>query len=337
MLTIENCLITNSEYVLDQAIILVSDESLISIHRGNILDNKPDVDIPFLGLSKGNATMNKCWYTGNVMSQHFMLTEDSLLSISDTNFSNNSFRIRVMFASIFYLAECKILIQDSIFKNNYYYTFIIHVTFLAIFDAYSSDITLNSFQIVHDIQLLSPDYTIHMRSPVFTRIPSNFLQINKCTWNSRSGTLLVEDVANINVQNSFFLTYQDKSVRPKESGFQLGNAKNVRIANCHFKSLSDVKTRIAFRSGTYEFNLLTFNSTFTVGNYSLTSSEKTFLKKRKNLEWLTWDGTFLVHKQKRHMHQVKLLFNHAKMLHTYIYNIYNLHEERTFFIRFVML
>ena len=177
LLTIENCLITNSEYVLDQALILASDESFINIHRSNLLDNKPDVDIPFLRLSKSNATMNECWYTGNVMCQHFMLTEDSLLSISDTNFSNNSLRIRAMFASIFYLAESKILIQDSIFKNNYYYTFIIHVTFVAIFDAYSSDITLNSCQIVHDIQLLPPDYTIHMRSPVFTRIPSNFLQI----------------------------------------------------------------------------------------------------------------------------------------------------------------
>ena len=188
------------------------------------------------------------------MSQHFMLTEDSLFTIRDTDFSNNSFRIRAMFASIFYLAESKILIQDSIFKNNYYYTFIIHVTFVAIFDAYSSDITLNSCQIVHDIQFLAPDYTIHMRSPVFTRIPSNFLQINKCTWNSRSGTLLVEDVANINVQNSFFLTYQDRSV----------------------------KTHIAFRSGTYKFNLLTFNSTFTVGNYSLISSEKNFLEKAED-------------------------------------------------------
>ena len=279
VLTIENCLITNSEYVLDQALILVSDDSFISIHRSNLLDNKPDVDIPFLRLYKSNATMNECWYTGNVMSQHFMLIEDSLLAISDTHFNNNSFRIRAMFASFFYLAESKILIQDSLLKNNNYYTFIIPVTFVAIFDAYSSDITLNSCQIVHDTQFLPPDYTIHMRFPVFTRIPSNFLQINNCTWNSKSGTLLVEDVANINVQNSFFLTYQDKSVRAEESGFQLGNAKNVRIANCHFKSRSDVKTHIAFRSGTYEFNLLTFNTTFTVGNYSFTSSEKNFLEK----------------------------------------------------------
>ena len=283
-LHMKESILTKSQYVVSDALISASLNSKIDLDETNITDIIPNVDLPFVRSDSSNVSIRKCLYSGNRLSRHIVATGNSLIAVSESNFNNNTFNFGIMYSSIFHLMASHLSLDGITFDNNHQYMNY-GLYNVAIVDAYSSDVEINSCTFTTSVYSppLAPTFILHMRLASLTDNSQNYLQINNSIFNSKSGCLRVDNVADVNIQSSFFQVnrHTDFPVLV-ESGLQLAGLKSLRIADSHFNSSKDAKTQIALRYQASDFQFLTSYSNFTFGNISLQSNGEHFLNEAQN-------------------------------------------------------
>ena len=202
-LFMKDSLLTKSQYVVSNAVISASGNSKINLEETNITDIIPDVDLPLVRLASSNASINKCLYSGNRLSRHIIATGNSLVSVNDGYFKNNTFSFGIPYSSIFYLESRQLSMDGSLFQNNYKYKNL-GLYNVAIVNAYSSNVKINNCTFNTESHLIAPTFIFHMRLASLTEDSKNYLQINYSIFTSKGGTLRIENIADVNIQSSFF-------------------------------------------------------------------------------------------------------------------------------------
>ena len=249
---------------MSNAHISASLNSKIDLDETNITDIIPDVDLSFVRSDSSNVSIRKCLYSGNRLSRHVIGTGNSLIRVTESHFNNNTFSFGIMYPSIFYLTNSVLSVDATFFENNYQYRNC-GLFNVAIVDAYSSDVEINKSTFTTASHLIAPTFVFHMRLATITGDSTNYLQIN----NSKAGSLRIENIADLNIQSSFFQIDQNTDFPGiPGSGLQLSGLQNLRIADSHFNSSKDAKTQIAIKYTSDDFHFFTSDSKFTFGNYS---------------------------------------------------------------------
>ena len=285
-LLMKDSIMRESQYVISGALISASVNSRIKIEETNITDIIPNVDLPFVRLESSNVSVRKCLYSGNRLSRHIVATGNSLISVSDSHFNNNTFRFGIMYSSIFYLTRSKLSVDGTVFKNNYQYKNF-GMYNVAIVDAYSSNVEINNCTFITASSLIAPTFIFHMRLASITEDSRNYLQISHSMFNNKGGSLRVENIADVNIQSSFFQIHPNTDFPLEGSGLQLSGLENLRIADSHFNSSEDSKTQVAIKYTANGFHFLTSYSNFTFGNYSLKSNDNNFVEKAQDSGLIT--------------------------------------------------
>ena len=283
-LFIKDSAVSGSQYVISNAIISASGNSRIYLDKSNITDIIPNADLPFVRSDSSNVSITSCLYMGNRLSRHIVATGASLISVSDSHFSNNTFSYGILYSSLFYLMGSQLSVEGTIFKNNHQYRNY-GMYNVAIVDAYSSNVGIHSCSFTTAVfpHPLAPTFILHMRLASFTYDSSNYLHISNSAFKGKAGSLRIDNIANVNIQSSFFQIHTNNDFPlVAGSGLQLTGLQNLRIADSHFNSSKDAKTQIALRYQANDFQFLTSYSKFIFGNYSLESNEKNFLKKAQD-------------------------------------------------------
>ena len=286
-LSLKRCSISRSQYEVNNALLSASGKSKIVIDETNITDNIPSVDLPFLNVDSSNATIIRCLYTRNYLYRHMVATGNSLIRVSDSHFNNNTFSSRVWYSSMFYLKGSQLSIQNTIFKNNYQDPYP-HYSMVAIVDAFSSNVGISHCIFTTESHLTPPTFIFHMTLVSITGNPSNYLQINGSTFNNKGGIIRMQDIADVNIQSSFFQIDPNNDIPlVAGSGLQLSGLQNLRIADSHFNSSKNAKTQIALKYIPNDFQFLTSKSNFTFENFSIESQEENFFTKAKKFGLIT--------------------------------------------------
>ena len=212
---------------------------------------------------------------------------NSLIRVSDSHFNNNTFSSRVWYSSMFYLKGSQLSIQNTIFKNNYQDPYP-HYSMVAIVDAFSSNVGISHCIFTTESHLTPPTFIFHMTLVSITGNPSNYLQINGSTFNNKGGIIRMQDIADVNIQSSFFQIDPNNDIPlVAGSGLQLSGLQNLRIADTHFNSSKNAKTQIALKYIPNDFQFLTSKSNFTFENFSIESQEENFFTKAKKFGLIT--------------------------------------------------
>ena len=93
--------------------------------------------------------------------------------------------------------------DGTLFKNNYKYKDF-GLYNVAIVDAYSSNVEIDSGTFITAVHLVVPNFIFHMRSASIAKDSKNYLQISNSVFKSKGGSLRIEDIADVNIQSSFF-------------------------------------------------------------------------------------------------------------------------------------
>ena len=285
-LFIKDSLLTKSQFVVSNALISATGNSKIDLDKTNITDIIPNIDLPLVRSASSNVSINKGLHSGNRLSRHIVATGKSLVSVNDSYFKNNTFSFGILYSSIFYLESSQLSMDGTLFKNNYQYKDF-GLYNVAIVDAYSSNIEINNCTFNTESHLVVPNFVIHMRLASIKEDSKNYLQISNSVFKSKGGSLRIEDIADVNIQSSFFQIDPNTDFPIEGSGLQLSGLKNLRIAKSHFNSSKDAKTQIALKYQTDDFQFLTSYSQFTFGNYSLKSNDKNFSKEAQDSGLIT--------------------------------------------------
>ena len=286
-LSMKRCSITKSQYVVNNALLSASGNSEIVIADINITDNIPNVELPFLKVDSSNATISRCLYTRNYLSRHIVATRNSLIRVSDSHFNNNTFSFGYWFSSIFYLTGSQLSMQSTIFNNNYQYHYP-QWYLVAITDASSSNVEIDHCIFFTESHLTPPTFIFHMKLAPFTGNPTNFLQIKNSMFNNKAGTIRAQDIADINIQSSFFQIDPNNDIPlVAGSGLKLAGLQNLRIADSHFNSSKNAKTQIALKYFANNFQFLTSRSNFTFKKFSIESEEENFFTKAREFGLLS--------------------------------------------------
>ena len=281
VLSLKRCSITRSQYVVNNALLSASGNSEIVIDENNITDNVPSLDLPFLNVDSSNATLIRCFYTRNYLYRHIVATGNSFIRVSDSHFNNNTFSFGLWYSSIFYLKGSQLSMQNTVFKNNYQGPYL-NWGLSAIVDASSSNVGISHCIFIIGSHLTPPTFIFHMNLASISGNPNNFLQINNSKFNNKGGIIRAQDIADINIQSSFFQIDPNNDIPlVAGSGLQLSGLQNLRIADSHFNSSKNAKTQIALKFFPNDFQFLTSKSNFTFETFSIESQEENFFTKAK--------------------------------------------------------
>ena len=154
---IKDSLLTKSQYVVSNALISATGNSNINLDESNITDIIPNVDLPLVRLASSNVSINKCLYSANRLSRHIVATGNSLVSVDDSYFKNNTFSFGILYSSIFNLESSQLSVDDTLFQNNYQYKNL-GLYNVAIVDAYSSNVKINNCTFNRESLLIAPTF-----------------------------------------------------------------------------------------------------------------------------------------------------------------------------------
>ena len=285
ILVFENSHIDDCRDTKDKYLISVVSRSHIIFLKSNITNINPDLKIVFVQTdSLSNLTMSESTYKNNNLSSHFEISGSGHIFIDRCNFINNTFRFTFFYATIFTITDSKLHVKGSIFHNNYLRHHV-ELHMIVTFRTFASDVNITETIFSHSSRKYPPHYALQMQPSGLSEVPSNFLQIDRCVFDTKGGSLRIEDVANINIQSSFFQMALKNSffASVRSSGLELSEMRNVRIANSTLNASLKSTTLLTFMMGSKEFLFMTENSTLTARNKSVHSSEHDFLIKAKNL------------------------------------------------------
>ena len=288
-LHLEQCLITSSQNILNNALILMTGQSEIVFSFTNITNIIPILDQRFLEATSSSINITHCLYTGNNVFRQFDVT-GSVISVEDSKMINNTCADSLIpYSSIFYVSDGQLIVVRSTFNDNYHSYMSLFL--MSIIASSSSDISLTDSIFSSSSVNSSADFVLYMRSSsVSAKSPNNYLQIENCTFDNKGGSFRIHDVADINIQSSLFHIHRNTDIQipilAPVSGLQLSNVYNVRLAFSIFDSSKDAPTQIFFETGTKELNIITLKTNMTVENYTIQSDSKHFFKDAINKEMI---------------------------------------------------
>ena len=292
ILMFKNCLINGSNDPKDDYLVSASARSHIVLFKSNITNINPDLIIVFIHVdSSSNLTMNQSTYKNNNLTKHFEIEGNANVMIEGCHFRNNSFRYGFFYATIFTITSSKLYVKDSIFHNNHlptHYNMRMDVIFLA----YASDVNMTGTTFSHNSTKDRPNYVLHMRPLILTKSQNNYLQIDRCVFDTKAGSIRIQDVVDVNIQSSIFQVDMNIALIPftNSSGLEFFDIETVRIADTAFNASATVRTLMRFPTAGKKFQLFTKNSTLSAQGVSMTTSEQDFLDKSKELGLIKWSS-----------------------------------------------
>ena len=127
---LEQCLITSSQNILNNTLILMTGQSEIIFSFTNITNIIPTLDQRFLQATSSSINITDCLYSGNNVFRHFDVT-GSVISVEDSKMINNTCADSLIpFSSIFYVSDGELIVIRSTFNDNYHS----YVSLFLIFD-----------------------------------------------------------------------------------------------------------------------------------------------------------------------------------------------------------
>ena len=189
-LHLEQCLITSSQNILNNALILMTGQSEIIFSFTNITNIIPTLDQRFLQATSSSINITHCLYSGNNVFRHFDVT-GSVISVEDSKMINNTCADSLIpFSSIFYVSDGELIVIRSTFNDNYHSY--VSLFLMSIIASSSSDISLTDSIFSSSSVNSSADFVLYMRSSsVSAKSPNNYLQIENCTFDNKGGSFRI--------------------------------------------------------------------------------------------------------------------------------------------------
>ena len=243
---IEDSLITDSQHVVDGAIMFVY-ESNLNILNTNITDNFPNKDLSFIYVSflhaeASNVTLTGSYYARNAMKTHLDVTAGSSLALFNSQFEDN----RVI-CNIF----CQFLPNIAIF---WYSASVIRLR--------SSSYFFASKTTFHDMMTwnrsLASFFLSERSDVVFSHCHLHWV-----------GRLL---------SHSDNVTFESSLV--ENSNLYFSYSKKTRLAESQFRAESQYRNWITTTAGLITF--VTFTSNITSGNKTIQTQDKDFVRQLKD-------------------------------------------------------
>ena len=271
-ISIENSSISANQSLEDSShdyCIDISDGSHLLVSDTNITNNKPATQSLskafYSGRINSHLEMYRCLYAWSSFQKDFIADYNSDVTIEESQFINNH---GIIGGTIFEMKRNKCVFDSCLFQGNSEQYAI---------SMQSSNVTFTNCVLFG---------IVFMESTVEKM--NNYLEILNCTFNGSSkNTSIVsaEDVAEINIQNSYF-----QSSHPLSNMIQIKRTRMMRLANSSFVISSG--NIMCLQISSY-VSFYTFQSHFGNKTWSLTTDETNFIHKADKLGIIDADGLII--------------------------------------------